>query len=72
MLDFICHMTLKLLEIVLFFCLKTKTEICNVAMTVIIWASTQENLSSVFANNKGAYTQCDKRLCYSLIGKYHM
>ena len=31
----------------------------------ILWASTQENLSSVFANNKGA--QPDLQLCYSIL-----
>ena len=25
-----------------------------------------------FANNKGAATQTDQRLCYLLIGKYHI
>ena len=38
----------------------------------IIWTSTRENLSSGFANNKGADqpAQSDQRLCVSLFEKY--
>ena len=36
-----------------------------------IWASMRENLSSGFANNKGADqpVQTDQRLCYCIISK---
>ena len=42
-----------------------------------IWASTQENLSSVGCEQQrcrpaGAFPQTDQRLCYSLTGKYHI
>ena len=41
------------------------------------WASPRENLSSVVCEQQRrrpacAYAQSDQRLCYSLIGKYHI
>ena len=38
----------------------------------IIWVETQENLSSVFANNNGADQHAHLCLCYLLFGKYHI
>ena len=44
---------------------------------IMIWASTRENLSSVGCEQQRhrpacASAQSDQRLCYSLIGKYHI
>ena len=41
-------------------------------MTYHIWASTLENLSSGFVNNKGASAQAGQHLCYCLLGKFHI
>ena len=46
-------------------------------LTIYIWASSRENLSSVLCEQQRhrpacASAQSDQRLCYSLIGKYHI
>ena len=50
---------------------------CHMALVLLIWASTQESLSLRVCRHLRhipacASTQSDQRLCYSLIGKYHI
>ena len=44
-------------------------EVWQIMLDIFIWASMPENLSLMFAKNKGV-DQPDQHLCYLLIGKY--